>query len=90
MSDAEKMVERFGGDGRASRDASGVKAEDALFEACGSRCIDETTRGGADLVRWVCSDGSVIISSQVGLDIGYPDCFCAQGAGHYECELSGQ
>lgn len=34
------------------------------------------------ITRYTFADGSVIVPAGDGWDLGYPDCFCWQGAGH--------
>ena len=71
---------RYHDDGRRWRDDDHVHIEDALL-AAGAR---KDRSDDLDATRWTLSDGSVIVTSWDGWDLGYPgtDCWCWQGAGH--------
>jgi hypothetical protein len=77
---AEQIAARFHDDGQRWKDDQGIDLDTACAEAGGKR--DST--GERMVYRWTFADGSVITAAGGGWDLGYPDCYCWQGAGHTE------
>lgn len=85
---AEKIAAQFGDDGTTWKDKDGQK----FSEVCEAAAIDIDRNQARESVRYTFSDGSVLTATGSGWDIGYPDCYCWEGAGHDDmhCEVHGE
>lgn len=79
MTTATTISAQLGDDGRCYTAEDGRTLGDLSREA-GSR----VERSDAGYVRYTYPDGSVITDAGPAWDLGYPDCWCWQGAGHTE------
>lgn len=92
-STARRISELLDNDGQCWETTDG-RSLDAL---CREERVTVAYRGGdpgSDTYRYDFADGSVITVAGGGWDLGYPDCYCWQGAGvdaghtNAECPLS--
>lgn len=80
MTKAEEISRRFDDDGQKFEDASGIEIDGACYASCG-----HPTRSG-DWARYEFGDGSAIITSVYGWDLGYSapaTCYCWAGNGEH-------
>ena len=80
MTTAERISARYGDDGQCWVDGDNVTIDDACAAERGVT-IDERP-GTSGTVRYTFSDGSVLTIAGDGWDLGFPGCYCWQGAGH--------
>lgn len=81
MTIAEQIAAALGNDGQQWETRDGIAFATLMHE----QDANATWRDGwmvGDVVRYEFRDGSVITEAGDAWDIGYPDCFCWQGAGH--------
>jgi len=76
MTIAKGIADKFKNDGTVFKTNDGQSLE----AVCGQEA--EQIVSGPDCRRWTFPDGSVITLAGDAWDIGYPHCWCWQGAGH--------
>ena len=78
---AEQIAEQFHNDGQRWNTDDGIP----LSHICEAEY--PTTDRRADSTRYTFADGSVILATDGGWDLGYAGCWCWEGEGHTEaCE----
>lgn len=81
MADAQRFSKLFDDDGQTFMTKDGQSISD-VAERMGADREREHEK-----CRYTFPDGSIITVAGDGWDLGYPDCWCWQGAGHHEdCE----
>ena len=84
--EAERFADLFGYDGQIWTTKDGNAFMDLLEEFNAKAEWRDGFRVG-EVIRHTFADGSVILETGGGWDLGYSDCFCMNGAGHNDdCE----
>ena len=56
-----------------------------LFDEAEKLCISREVNSSINGVKYQFRDGSYLTSVNAGHDIGFRNCWCYAGHGHYEC-----
>lgn len=85
MTTAEKISARLHDDGLRWR----TEDDETLDDLCRAE-LGVVVAHGHGCTRYTFGDGSVITAADSGWDLGYPGCFCFDGAGsHPDCRGEG-